>query len=84
MMIASEQANFDAHDWTGQLMLTNEQANFHHGFGRAWRQILKLVRGTAIATCATKNPASAQKEPPGRGTVVIGISEKDEKTEKAQ
>ena len=38
-MIASEQANFDAHDWTGQLMLTNEQANFHHGFGRAWRQI---------------------------------------------
>ena len=20
-------------------MLTNEQANFHHGFGRAWRQI---------------------------------------------
>ena len=54
MMIASEQANFDAHDWTGQLMLTSEQANFHHGFGRKWRQNLKLVRGTAIATFAKK------------------------------
>ena len=47
MMIASEQANFDAHDWTGQLMLTNEQANFHHGFGRAWRQICQPIHITA-------------------------------------
>ena len=46
-MIASEQANFDAHDWTGQLMLTNEQANFHHGFGRAWRQICQPIHITA-------------------------------------
>ena len=47
MMIASEQANFDAHDWTGQLMLTSEQANFHHGFGRAWRQICQPIHITA-------------------------------------
>ena len=46
-MIASEQANFDAHDWTGQLMLTSEQANFHHGFGRAWRQICQPIHITA-------------------------------------
>ena len=28
-------------------MLTSEQANFHHGFGRAWRQICQPIHITA-------------------------------------